>query len=105
MKRKKNTNPPKKPILYAFTWHFTAFHFRKKMILDKAGKENKSPWYSNGNLCLNVFELSASRAGYQLTAYGTILLLFCHSGEIVIYMLLLAFKFSVIHFIVPPINS
>lgn len=28
--------------LYVFTQHFNAFHFRKEMILDKAGKESKS---------------------------------------------------------------
>lgn len=33
--------------LYVFTQHFITFHFRKEMILDKAGKESKSLWYSN----------------------------------------------------------
>lgn len=33
--------PPNK-TLYVSTWHFIGFHFRKDMILDKAGKESKS---------------------------------------------------------------
>lgn len=40
-------NLKKTQTLSVFTQHFIAFHFRKEMILDKAGKESKSLWHSN----------------------------------------------------------